>query len=156
MGINYSVDADPETTAKGMLRDRPISLQHRQALSREIKGRTVADAEEYLQDVIDEKQSVPFRQHNSGVGHRSDIDGWDAGRYPEKASKAFLELLENVSSNADEQGFEAEEMTIKHVAAHKVGERQGRKPRAFGSADPWNTPVCDVELIVEEPEEVEA
>jgi large subunit ribosomal protein L22 len=47
-------------------------------------------------------------------------------------------------------------MTIKHVAAHKVGERQGRKPRAFGSADPWNTPVCDVELIVEEPEEVEA
>ncbi|QCC46741.1 50S ribosomal protein L22 [Halobellus limi] len=156
MGINYSVEADPETTAKGMLRDRPISLKHSKAISREIKGKTVGDAEEYLQDVIDEKQSVPFRQHNTGVGHRSDIDGWDAGRYPEKASKAFLELLENVSSNADEQGFDAAEMTIKHVAAHKVGERQGRKPRAFGSADPWNTPVCDVELIVEEPEEVEA
>ena len=156
MGINYSVEADPETTAKGMLRDRPISLKHSKAISREIKGRTVADAEEYLHNVIDEKQSVPFRQHNTGVGHRSDIDGWDAGRYPEKASKAFLELLENVSSNADEQGFDAAEMTIKHVAAHKVGERQGRKPRAFGSADPWNTPVCDVELIVEEAEEVEA
>ena len=156
MGINYSVEADPETTAKGMLRDRPISLKHSKAISREIKGKTVADAEAYLQDVVDEKQSVPFRQHNTGVGHRSDIDGWDAGRYPEKASKAFLELLENVSSNADEQGFDAAEMTIKHVAAHKVGERQGRKPRAFGSADPWNTPVCDVELIVEEPEEVEA
>ena len=41
-------------------------------------------------------------------------------------------------------------MTITHVAAHKVGERQGRKPRAFGSADPWNTTLCDVELIAEE------
>jgi large subunit ribosomal protein L22 len=152
MGINYSVEADPETTAKAMLRERPISIKHSKAIAREIKGMTVADAEEYLNDVIDEKQSVPFRQHNSGVGHRSDIDGWDAGRYPEKASEDFLKLIENARNNADEQGFDGEAMTIKHVAAHKVGERQGRKPRAFGRADPWNTTLCDVELIIEEEE----
>ena len=153
MGINYSVEADPETTAKAMLRERPISIKHSKAIARAIKGMTVADAEEYLNDVIDEKQSVPFKQHNSGVGHRSDIDGWDAGRYPEKASEDFLKLIENARNNADEQGFEGESMTIKHVAAHKVGERQGRKPRAFGRADPWNTTLCDVELIIEESED---
>jgi large subunit ribosomal protein L22 len=153
MGINYSVEADPETTAKAMLRERPISIKHSKAIARQIKGMTVADAEAYLQDVIDEKQSVPFKQHNSGVGHRSDIDGWDAGRYPEKASEDFLKLIENARNNADEQGFEGEAMTIKHVAAHKVGERQGRKPRAFGRADPWNTTLCDVELIIEESED---
>ena len=153
MGINYSVEADPETTAKAKLRERPISIKHSKAIARQIKGLTVADAEEYLHDVIDEKQSVPFKQHNSGVGHRSDIDGWDAGRYPEKASEDFLKLIENARNNADEQGFEGETMTIKHVAAHKVGERQGRKPRAFGRADPWNTTLCDVELIIEEDEE---
>jgi large subunit ribosomal protein L22 len=153
MGINYSVEADPETTAKAMLRERPISIKHSKAIARAIKGMTVADAEAYLHDVIDEKQSVPFKQHNSGVGHRSDIDGWDAGRYPEKASEDFLKLIENARNNADEQGFEGEAMTIKHVAAHKVGERQGRKPRAFGRADPWNTTLCDVELIIEEDEE---
>jgi large subunit ribosomal protein L22 len=152
MGINYSVEADPETTAKAMLRERPISIKHSKAIARAIKGMTVADAEEYLQAVIDEEQSVPFKQHNTGVGHRSDIDGWDAGRYPEKASKDFLSLLENASNNADEQGFEGAAMAIKHVAAHKVGERQGRKPRAFGRADPWNTTLCDVELIIEEVE----
>ena len=43
-------------------------------------------------------------------------------------------------------------MEIMHVAAHKVGERQGRKARAMGRADPWNTPICDVELIIEEAE----
>ncbi|ELZ23139.1 50S ribosomal protein L22P [Halosimplex carlsbadense 2-9-1] len=153
MGISYSVDADPETTAKAMLRERQMSHKHSKAIAREIKGKTAADAVEYLQAVIDEEQSVPFRQHNSGVGHRNDIDGWDAGRYPEKASEGFLDLLENAVGNADEQGFDGENMEIMHVAAHKVGESQGRKPRAMGRASPWNSPQVDVELILEEPEE---
>jgi len=41
-------------------------------------------------------------------------------------------------------------MTIDHVAAHKVGEQVGRQPRAFGSADPWNTVEVDVEMILKE------
>jgi large subunit ribosomal protein L22 len=150
MGISYSVEADPETTAKAMLRDRPISLKHSKAICREIKGMTVEDAESYLERVIDGEQSVPFRQHNSGVGHRSDIDGWDAGRYPEKASKDMLKLLENARNNATEQGHDGPSMEIMHVAAHKVGERRGRKPRAFGRASEWNTTLCDVELIIQD------
>jgi large subunit ribosomal protein L22 len=153
MGISYSVDADPERTAKAMLRERHMSHKHSKEIARELKGRTVADARAYLEAVIDGERSVPFRSHNSGVGHRGDIDGWDAGRYPEKASEAFLDLLENVGANAEHQGFEPDPMTIKHVAAHKIGEVQGRKPRAMGRASAWNTPEVDVELIVEEPDE---
>jgi len=155
MGISYSVDVDPEESAKAMLRERSISLKHSKAIAREIKGETVADAEDYLQAVVDEEQSVPFKQHNSGVGHRNDIDGWDAGRYPEKASKDFLKLLSNVSNNAEQQGFDPSEMVIDHVAPHKVGESQGRKPRAMGRASPWNSTLCDVEIVVIEPEEEE-
>jgi large subunit ribosomal protein L22 len=150
MGISYSVDADPDTTAKAMLRERQMSLKHSKALAREIKGMKASDAVEYLEAVIDGEQAVPFRQHNSGVGHRSGIDGWDAGRFPEKASGEFLDLIENAVNNADHQGFDGEEMTIMHVAAHKVGESQGRKPRAMGRASPWNTTEIDVELILEE------
>ena len=153
MGINYSVEADPETTAKAMLRDRPISLKHSKAIARAIKGMTVEEAEAYLDAVIAEERSVPFKQHNTGVGHRSDIDGWDAGRYPNKASKDFKKLLENARNNATEQGFDGPAMEIAHIAPHKVGERPGRKPRAFGRASPWNTTLCDVEVIIEEPEE---
>ena len=155
MGINYSVEADPDATAKAMLRERPISLKHSKAIAREIKGKTVADAETYLQAVIDGERSVPFKQHNAGAGHRSDVDGWDAGRFPEKASEDFLKLLENARNNADQQGFDPDAMEIDHVAAHKVGERPGRKPRAFGSADPWNTTEVDVELILKDPEAAE-
>ena len=150
MGISYSIDADPDETAKAMLRERHMSHKHSKAVARAIKGRTVGDAADYLQAVIDGEQSVPFKSHNSGVGHRSDIDGWDAGRYPEKVSEAFRDLLENVSNNADHQGFDADAMEIAHVAAHKVGESPGRQPRAMGRASEWNTPQVDVEIVVEE------
>ncbi|ACV47947.1 MULTISPECIES: 50S ribosomal protein L22 [Halomicrobium] len=153
MGISYSVDADPDTTAKAMLRERQMSHKHSKAIAREIKGMTADDAIAYLEDVIAEKQSVPFKSHNSGVGHRNDIDGWDAGRYPEKASEAFLDLLENAVGNADHQGFDGGSMEIMHVAAHKVGEQQGRQPRAMGRASAWNSPQVDVELILEEVDE---
>ncbi|WP_121744569.1 50S ribosomal protein L22 [Natronorubrum halophilum] len=152
MGINYSVDADPDATAKAMLRERHMSNKHSKEVARELKGRTVENAQDYLQDVIDKKQSVPFKSHNAGAGHRSDIDGWDAGKYPEKVSNAFLELLENVEANADHQGFDGQSMEIVHVAAHKVGESVGRKPRAMGRASAWNTPQVDVEIVVEEPD----
>jgi large subunit ribosomal protein L22 len=153
MGISYSVDADPDTTAKAMLRERQMSHKHSKAIAREIKGKTAGEAVEYLEAVVEGDQPVPFRQHNSGVGHRKNIDGWDAGRFPNKASKAFLDLLENATGNADEQGFDGSAMEIMHVAAHKVGETQGRQPRAMGRASPFNSMEVDVELILEEVDE---
>ena len=150
MGISYSVDADPDTTAKAMLRERQVSFKHSKAIARELKGMTAGEAVSYLEAVIAGERSIPFRQHNSGVGHRDDIDGWDAGRYPENASEAYLDLLENAIGNADNQGFDGEAMEIMHVAAHKVGEQAGRRPRAMGRASEWNTPEVDVELILEQ------
>ncbi len=152
MGISYSIDPDPDTTAKAMLRERQMSHKHSKAIAREIKGMTAGEATAYLDAVINEEQSVPFKSHNSGVGHRKDIDGWDAGRFPEKASEAFLDLIGNAVGNADHQGFDGESMEIIHVAAHKVGETRGRQPRAMGRASEWNSPEVDVELILEEVE----
>ena len=156
MGISYSVEADPETTAKAMLRERRMSHKHGKEIARELRGMTAGEATEYLEAVIAGERSVPFRSHNSGAGHRKDVDGWDAGRYPEKASEAFLDLLRNATGNADHQGFEADSMHIDHVAVHKVGEAQGRRPRAFGRASAWNSPEVDVELILEDREASEA
>ena len=149
MGINYSVQSDQNTTARAIIRNQPISPKHSREISRAIKGKTTSDAISYLEDVIALKRSIPFRTHNAGVWHRKDIIGWDAGRYPQKASRAFLKLLTNAMGNADNKGLDSPSMKIVHVAAHKVGVRRGRKPRAFGRATPWNTTLVDVELILE-------
>ncbi len=153
MGIDYSVDADPDRTARAMLRNRQMSHKHSIEVARELKGKTVAEAIEYLEAVMDGEVAVPFRRFNSGTGHRANLQGWDAGRYPSKASEAFLELLDNAINNADNQGFDGEAMVIAHCAAHKVGEVRGIKPRAMGRATEWNTPQVDVELIIEEVDE---
>ncbi|MFW6152968.1 MAG: 50S ribosomal protein L22 [Halobacteriota archaeon] len=150
MGIDYSVDVDPDRTAKAMLRDRQMSHKHSIELARELKGKTVAEARSYLQAVIDGDQAVPFRRFNSGTGHRANLEGWDAGRYPTKVSEAMLDLLENASNNAENQGFDPDAMVITHCAAHKVGEVRGIRPRAMGRATEWNTPEVDVELVIEE------
>ena len=155
MGISYSVDADPDTTAKAMLREREISKKDSVEIARAIKGKSAGEAVEYLEAVIAGDRSVPMRRHSGGAGHRSDIDGWDGGRYPRKASEAFLDLLENAIGNADYQGFQGESMSIGHVAAHKVDESVGRKPRARGRASPWNAPLVDVELVLVADEPVE-
>jgi len=149
MGISYSVEVEPDRSAKAMLRERPMSHKHSKEIAREIKGMRAGEAVSYLERVVAEEAAVPFKSHNSGVGHRKNLDGWDAGRFPKKASEAFLDLLENGIGNADHQGFEGEGMTIAHVAAHKVGESPGRKPRAMGRATAWNTPLVDVELVLE-------
>ena len=57
---------------------RPISLKHSKEIARELRGMTVGDARTYLTAVLEKRRSVPFKQHNSGVGHRSDLQGWDA------------------------------------------------------------------------------
>lgn len=153
MGIDYSVQADPDHTARAMLRERKMSHKHSIEIARELKGRTVGDAIEYLEAVRDGEEAVPFKRHNKGSGHRANLDGWDAGKFPNKASEAFLELLHNAVNNAENQGFDGESMEIAHCAAHKVDEIEGFQPRAMGRATSWNTPLVDVELIIEEVEQ---
>jgi large subunit ribosomal protein L22 len=152
MGISYSVETDPEADATAMLRERQISLKHSKAIARELKGKDLATARSYLEAVIDGDRAVPFKQHNTGVGHRSDLDGWDAGRYPENASEAFLTLLGNVANNAEQSGFNPEEMVIRHIAPHKVGEIEGTTPRARGRSTASNTPQVDVEIVLRDPD----
>ena len=67
MGISYSVDVDPDTTAKAMLRERQISLKHSKALAREIKGMTAGDAVEFEDS---EGQSPSGSRTESGDGDR--------------------------------------------------------------------------------------
>lgn len=156
MGIDYSVEVDPDRSARAMVRDRHISHKHSVEIARELRGKTAAEAIAYLEAVIDGDQAVPFRRFKTGAGHRKNLDGWDAGRYPAKASEAFIDLLTNAINNADNQGFDGESMLIAHCAAHKVGEVQGFRPRAMGRATAWNTAEVDIELILEADDEEES
>jgi large subunit ribosomal protein L22 len=148
MGISYSVEVDEERTAKAMGREMSISKKDAVELCRFVKGRSLEDARETLSEVADGDEPVPLKKHNSGSGHTSGIDGWDAGGFPKKAAEAINDVLYNAKSNATEQGFDTDEMVVDHIAAHKVGESRGMKPRAMGRATQWNSDLVDVEVVL--------
>lgn len=154
MGISYSVDTDD---AAGLAMGRDLRVSHKDCVEvcKEIKGLSLQEARRKLQAVQDQEEAVPMKTHNAGVGHRGDLDGWDAGAYPEKAAGHLDDVLHNAQGNAEEQGFEASDLVVRHIAAHKVGEVEGMKPRAFGRAGAWNTTLVDVEAVLEPMEGVE-
>ncbi|OFV65951.1 MAG: Ribosomal protein L22/L17, eukaryotic/archaeal [Candidatus Syntrophoarchaeum butanivorans] len=143
-------EADEERTSKAMRSEMHISPKHAFEICREIRGKMVKDAKAYLEDVIRMKRSVPFKRHKRKVGHRSDLVGWYAGRYPVKAASEILKLVRDAESNAVYKDLEPERMRIKHIATKKGRTIRGFIPRAMGRATPKNTETVTVEIILEE------
>jgi len=148
MGISYSVEVDEERSAKAMGRELPISRKDAVELCRHVKGMPLDEAQATLRSIAEGETPLPRKRHNTGVGHESGIDGWDAGNYPEKAADALGDVLYNAESNATNQGYDPDEMVVEHIAAHKVGESRGMKPRAMGRATQWNSDLIDIEVVL--------
>ena len=141
---------DEERTSKAMRGEMHISPKHAFEICRELQGMLAEDAKAYLEDVICMKRAVPFKRHKRNVGHRSSLVGWDAGRYPVKASSEILKLVIDAESNAMYKDLEPERMRIKHIATKKGRTIRGFMPRAMGRATPKNTETVTVEILLEE------
>ena len=150
MGRNYSVrDIDPEKTAKAYGFELHCSPKASMNIAREIRGMKLQDAKKYLEEVINLKRAVPFKRYNKTISHKKGIG---PGRYPQKAAKCILKVLENAENNAEYKGLDPKSMVIKHISAYRGREIKGYMPRAFGRATPKNEQTTNVEVILEEVE----
>ncbi len=142
-------EKDEAKTAKVFGKNLRISPKHSVEISKAIKGMKVEDAKAFLTRVQEKEEAVPFRKHKKKVGHKR-LWKWYAGRYPVKASKRFIQLLEEAKSNAEYKGLDSERLRIIHVSAYKGRTFPGYIPRAYGRATPYNHETTNVELIVKE------
>lgn len=106
----------------------------------------VKEARTFLENVALLKQAVPFKRFNRDVPHRK---GMCAGRYPVKAVKEFLGVLENAEGNAVYQGLDPEKMRISHIATKKGNTFRGIFARAQGRATPKKGETVSVEMVLE-------
>lgn len=127
-----------------------ISPKHAREICRTLRGMRTNLAKTYLEDVVALKRPVPFKRYRRNVAHRHGLVGWDAGRFPEKAAKAILVILENAMANAEYKGMESEKMRIYHAGTLKGRTIRGWMPRAMGRATPKNTETVSVEMILTE------
>ena len=147
---NFMVETDKEKTARAQAYELHVSPKHCREICLAIRGMKVERAKTYLENVIDGRESVPFRRYNRDVGHRSGQKGWPSGRYPQKATRGILKLLNEVESNAEDKGLDSEYLQIVHAATKKGRTTEGMMPRAMGRATAKNTQTVTVELVVQE------
>ncbi len=147
----YSIQGlDPDTTAIASGRDLRIKPKAAREICNYIKGMKLERAKEVLQDVIDLKTPVPYRRHKKKLPHRRGAQGYDAGRYPQKAAREILKVLESVEANAEFKGLYADRLKIIHIAAHRGRVIRNYIPRAFGRSSPYFNHLTHVEVAVEE------
>lgn len=148
--FSYTKELDPTKTARVYGKDLRISPKHATEISREIKGMKIEVAKAYLESVMEKKKPVAFKKYNKKVGHKRGLVGWDAGRYPVKASRFFLKLLTELQANAEYKGLDAERLRIVHASSYKSRILPGYIPRAYGRGTPYNQVLTNIELVVEE------
>ncbi|MEL6047913.1 50S ribosomal protein L22 [Methanothrix soehngenii] len=147
--LNYSLTpAGRSSRAMGM--ELHISPKHAREICRTLRGMRANRARDYLEDVIALKRPVPFKRYNRNVAHRHGLVGWDAGRYPEKAAREVLKVLDNAIANGEYKGMESEKLRIYHAGTLTGRTIQGWMPRAMGRATPKNTQTVTVEMVLTE------
>ena len=144
------IGLDPDRTAKASGRDLRISPKHSREVCRALNGMKLETAVEFLDEVISLKRSIPFRRHNKKVSHRSDLVGWDSGRYPVRACLEIKHVLDNLENNAIFKGLDVEKLKLVHIISQKARKIEGFMPRAQGSSSPSVKTLTHIEAVAEE------
>lgn len=141
---------DPVKTAIASGRDLRISYKHAVEICSSIRGRSLKNAKDFLNEVIEMRRPIPFKKYKGKVGHRRGLHKWYAGRYPVKAAKAILKILKEAEANAEYKGLDIDNLWIIHAAAHKGTKIRKYIQRAFGRSTPYFQQLVHVEIGLEE------
>ena len=114
--------------AKFNAKEVPISTKKSVEIFNLIRGKKVEDAKKILENVIEQKEAVPYVRYNRKIPHRK--GKMATGRFPVKSSKEILKILKSAESNAQNLGLSSN-LIISHISAHKASMQfhYGRKRR---------------------------
>ena len=82
-----------------------VHYKHCREICSAIKGMQLLKAKTYLENVLVQKDGIPFTKYTGGIGRHSvgkkyKVAG-DKIAFPTKATKSFLDLLRNLESNVE-------------------------------------------------------
>jgi len=121
-----------------------VSPKHCMEICNNIRHKPVNKAVALLERVVRLEERITFYRFNSGFAHSK---GGVKGRYPVKASRVFLKLIENAVNNAEQKGMDKEKLVIVHAAAHKGVVYSRRRPK--GRMKTANITTANIELVLQ-------
>ncbi|MBE6519269.1 MAG: 50S ribosomal protein L22 [Thermoplasmata archaeon] len=145
----YTAVADPDTTAKALGREMPVSPKFAREVAGMVRGMKLETAQRALEEVIEKKRPVPLKRYNKRVSHKA---GVGPGRYPVKAAKAILSVIDSAAANAEFKGLDTSNLAIATISVSRGQVIPGHMPRAHGRATEWNQDTINVEVILQEVE----
>ena len=148
--MGYTMDPDPETTAKAYGKEYQISPKKSVEVCDMLRGKDVDTALDMLEEVLEGDRAVPYKKHNKRIAHQK---GTGSGGYPKKVCEKMYSLIEECRANAESKGLDTDNLVIKVLAAQKGSPIQGFRARAFGRSSPSETKTTSIEVILEEKEE---
>ena len=149
--FGYSIiGLDPDKTARASGRELRMSPKAAREICQELRGKRLEAAKTYLGEVIELKKAVPYRRHDRKVGHRRGLRKADTGRYPVKASRVILRVLENAENNADYKGLDLERLRVTHISAYPGRSIRRIIERARGRSTPFDEQLVHVEVVLTE------
>jgi len=151
--IYPQLNIEESKVAKAVIRNVPVSIRDLYNVCKAIRGMKLDEAKKFLNRVLEEKEALPFWRYSHGASHRANISPkWKvkSGRYPKKAIKYVLKVLENAENNANSKGLDMEKLKIVHIAAHKGITIKRFMPRAFGRSTPKFRRTSNIEVILAE------
>lgn len=114
--FGYAMQAG-ERSARAHTRTARVSRKFCVELGRAVSGRPLEDARRILTDVISLRRPVKFRTFVDGLAHQR--GGLGPGRYPVKAARAMLEIIESAAKNAEAKGLDEKKLVVRHISATK-------------------------------------
>ncbi|MEM3408131.1 MAG: 50S ribosomal protein L22 [Candidatus Micrarchaeia archaeon] len=114
-GFNKKSQYSEKQIAKAQQYNIDASYKDLCAVCDNIRGMSAEDGTKYLNAVL-EGFPVLYRRWNKKLGHRKELGG-RKGRYPIKAAKIVLGVLNNAIANATSKGLD--QLMIIHASANK-------------------------------------
>lgn len=162
MPQRYNCDIiDPANSVKAALHNAKVSFKKTRETCSTLRGRTVDECVEYLENVMKKKECVPFRRYRYGVHATSQARAFDSkyactmGRWPLKSCETVLKLLKNIKANAAQRSLEAGTLVVKMISVNRAPIVHGRCFRAHGRVNAFNKSPCHLQIVcVKKAEEV--
>ncbi len=103
---------NPDKTAKASGRELKVSHKAAREVAKALKGKELAQAKDFLRDVIAKKKPVPYTRYTKKLGHKGGMQKQCVGRYPIKTAEQLLKVLQAAQANAENKGLDVDRLKI--------------------------------------------
>ena len=91
----------------------PISTKQSVEIARLIRNKPLEKSKNMLKLVLQKKMAVPYKRYNKDTPHRK--GNIASGRFPQKATKYFLKLMDSAQANAENKGLDVKKLVISEI-----------------------------------------